>query len=59
MPKKLLFSRGNLVGIDHPMPAVASVQLIVICDFPSSITLIANEPGMVAFQTYKTQSCVL
>ncbi|XP_020089259.1 nuclear pore complex protein GP210 isoform X4 [Ananas comosus] len=42
---KLLFSRGNLVGIDHPMPAVASVQLVVICDFPSSITLIANEPA--------------
>ncbi|XP_072999237.1 nuclear pore complex protein GP210 [Typha latifolia] len=42
---RLLFSRGNLVGPDHPIPAIANVQLPVVCNFPSSITLIANEPA--------------
>ncbi|XP_008807451.2 LOW QUALITY PROTEIN: nuclear pore complex protein GP210 [Phoenix dactylifera] len=41
---KLLFSRGNLVGADHPMPAIVKVELSVICSFPSSIVLLANEP---------------
>ncbi|KAG1358954.1 hypothetical protein COCNU_08G004000 [Cocos nucifera] len=42
---KLLFSRGNLVGADHPVPAIAQVELSVICSFPSSIVLLANEPA--------------
>ncbi|KAL5991265.1 hypothetical protein ACLOJK_012172 [Asimina triloba] len=41
---KLVFSRGNLVGDGHPLPAIADVGLSLICAFPSSITLIANEP---------------
>ncbi|KAL6838421.1 hypothetical protein ACP4OV_031666 [Aristida adscensionis] len=40
---KLLFSRGNMVGKDHPVPAIAKSEFAVICDFPSAITLIANE----------------
>lgn len=43
--QKLHFSRGNLAGDDHPLPAIASTYLLVVCDIPSSITLIANEPG--------------
>ncbi|PIA51702.1 hypothetical protein AQUCO_01100520v1 [Aquilegia coerulea] len=41
---QLVFLRGNLVGEDHPLPAVEKVELSLICTFPSSITLIANEP---------------
>ncbi|XP_074574231.1 nuclear pore complex protein GP210 [Curcuma longa] len=41
---KLLFSRGNLVGDDHPNPVLAKLELFVFCAFPSSIALIANEP---------------
>lgn len=41
---KMVFSRGNLVGDDHPLPAVANVEVPLICTFPSSITLVANEP---------------
>ncbi|XP_042500148.1 nuclear pore complex protein GP210 [Macadamia integrifolia] len=41
---KLVFSRGNLVGDDHPLPAIEKVELSLMCDFPSSIALIANEP---------------
>ncbi|KAF3328130.1 nuclear pore complex protein GP210 [Carex littledalei] len=41
---KLHFSRGNLAGGDHPLPAIESTHLLVVCDIPSSITLIANEP---------------
>uniref|UniRef100_A0A0E0B6Q6 BIG2 domain-containing protein n=1 Tax=Oryza glumipatula TaxID=40148 RepID=A0A0E0B6Q6_9ORYZ len=40
---KLLFSRGNMIGKDHPEPAVSQSELAVVCDFPSAITLIANE----------------
>lgn len=40
---KLLFSRGNMVGKDHPVPAISKSEFTVICDFPSEITLIANE----------------
>jgi nuclear pore complex protein Nup210 len=40
---KLLFSRGNMIGKDHPVPAVSQSELAVVCDFPSAITLIANE----------------
>ncbi|PKA56686.1 hypothetical protein AXF42_Ash012816 [Apostasia shenzhenica] len=41
---KLLFSRGNLVGGDHPLPAIAKSEVFVRCSFPSSITLVPNEP---------------
>ncbi|KAF8692700.1 hypothetical protein HU200_039534 [Digitaria exilis] len=40
---KLLFSRGNLIGKDHTVPAIAKSEFSVVCDFPSEITLIANE----------------
>ncbi|KAK8459403.1 hypothetical protein SEVIR_2G136800v4 [Setaria viridis] len=40
---KLLFSRGNMIGKDHPVPAIAKSEFSVVCDFPSEITLIANE----------------
>nr|GMC67213.1 nuclear pore complex protein GP210 [Ipomoea batatas]GME06981.1 nuclear pore complex protein GP210 [Ipomoea batatas] len=41
---KLTFKRGNLIGNDHPLPAISEVQLLVTCSFPSSIALIADEP---------------
>ncbi|OVA20622.1 Bacterial Ig-like [Macleaya cordata] len=41
---QLVFSRGNLIGDDHPLPAIEKVELSLTCTFPSSITLIANEP---------------
>ncbi|KAG9446505.1 hypothetical protein H6P81_012633 [Aristolochia fimbriata] len=41
---KLVFSRGNLVGDGHPQPAVATVDMFLICGIPSLITLIVNEP---------------
>uniref|UniRef100_A0ACD5XVX7 Uncharacterized protein n=1 Tax=Avena sativa TaxID=4498 RepID=A0ACD5XVX7_AVESA len=40
---KLLFSRGNMIGKDHSMPAIAKSELSIVCDLPSAITLIANE----------------
>ncbi|KAK8953612.1 hypothetical protein KSP40_PGU015368 [Platanthera guangdongensis] len=42
---KILFSRGNLVGRDHPVPTIANLELSVVCSIPSSITLVANEPA--------------
>ena len=50
MTQKLLFRRGNLVGDDHPLPSVAEVWLSVTCNIPSSIVLIADEPGMHFFR---------
>lgn len=44
--QKLVFLRGNLVGIDHPLPAVAEASLSVHCRVPSSVVLIVDEPGM-------------
>ncbi|CAL5438447.1 unnamed protein product [Camellia sinensis] len=35
----------NLVGDDHPLPAVAEVGLSLRCSFPSTIVLIADEPA--------------
>uniref|UniRef100_A0A804NC43 Uncharacterized protein n=1 Tax=Zea mays TaxID=4577 RepID=A0A804NC43_MAIZE len=32
-----------MVGKDHPVPAISKSEFTVICDFPSEITLIANE----------------
>uniref|UniRef100_A0A1D1XKT8 Nuclear pore membrane glycoprotein 210-like n=2 Tax=Anthurium amnicola TaxID=1678845 RepID=A0A1D1XKT8_9ARAE len=39
----LVFSRGNLVGDDHPLPAVSTFEMALTCSFPSSITLLVNE----------------
>ncbi|CAK9176162.1 unnamed protein product [Ilex paraguariensis] len=39
----LVFKRGNLVGGDHPLPAVEEVELSLTCSVPSSILLIADE----------------
>ncbi|XP_020868269.1 nuclear pore complex protein GP210 [Arabidopsis lyrata subsp. lyrata] len=41
---KLVFLRGYLVGMDHPVPAVAEALLSVHCSFPSSVVLIVDEP---------------
>ncbi|XP_022740408.1 nuclear pore complex protein GP210 isoform X2 [Durio zibethinus] len=41
---KLVFKRGNLVGDDHPLPAIAEVSLSLACSLPSSIVVIADEP---------------
>ncbi|KAL7256965.1 hypothetical protein ACSBR1_010830 [Camellia fascicularis] len=41
---RIVFKRGNLVGDDHPLPAVAEVGLSLRCSFPSTIVLIADEP---------------
>ncbi|CAN1272932.1 Nuclear pore complex protein GP210 [Linum perenne] len=41
---KLVFKRGNLVGDEHPVPAVAEVTMFVTCSIPSSIALIIDEP---------------
>ncbi|EPS63976.1 hypothetical protein M569_10806, partial [Genlisea aurea] len=40
---KFIFRRGNLVGGDHYFPAISEVQLLLLCRFPSSIVLIADE----------------
>ncbi|XWS40691.1 hypothetical protein CRYUN_Cryun17cG0017400 [Craigia yunnanensis] len=41
---KLVFKRGNLVGDDHPLPAIAEVSLSLACSLPSSIVVIVDEP---------------
>ncbi|KAL1216051.1 Nuclear pore complex protein [Cardamine amara subsp. amara] len=41
---KLVFLRGNLVGMDHPLPAVAEASFSVHCSLPSSVVLIVDEP---------------
>ncbi|MQL88338.1 hypothetical protein Taro_020894, partial [Colocasia esculenta] len=43
LPQNLLFSRGNLVGDNHPLPTISTVEMALTCSFPSSITLIVNE----------------
>ncbi|XP_057770260.1 nuclear pore complex protein GP210 [Salvia miltiorrhiza] len=40
---RLIFRRGNLMGEDHHLPVVSEVQLLLICSFPSSIVIIADE----------------
>ncbi|KAL2529004.1 Nuclear pore complex protein [Forsythia ovata] len=40
---KLIFRRGNMIGDGHQLPAVVEVQLLLMCSFPSSIVLIADE----------------
>lgn len=40
---RIVFKRGNLIGDDHPLPAVAEAQLRLRCSFPSSIVLIVDE----------------
>lgn len=46
LKQKLVFSRGNLVGDGHLLPIIVNVEVSLMCSFPSSITLIANEPGI-------------
>ncbi|KAK4603548.1 hypothetical protein RGQ29_012174 [Quercus rubra] len=41
---KLVFKRGNLVGDDHPLPAIVEILSSLSCGHPSSIALIADEP---------------
>lgn len=41
----LTFKRGNLIGEDHPSPAIAKVELPIVCSIPSLITVIADEPA--------------
>jgi nuclear pore complex protein Nup210 len=43
-----------MVGKDHPVPAISKSEFTVICDFPSQITLIANENGTFLFFSLKT-----
>ncbi|KAI9198408.1 hypothetical protein LWI28_015299 [Acer negundo] len=38
----LVFKRGNLVGDDHPLPAISEVSLSLTCGFPSSIALLVE-----------------
>ncbi|WRX20784.1 Bacterial Ig-like domain [Theobroma cacao] len=40
----LVFKRGNLIGDDHPLPAIAEVSLSLACSLPSSIVVIVDEP---------------
>ncbi|XP_050223905.1 nuclear pore complex protein GP210 [Mercurialis annua] len=40
---KLVFKRGNMVGDDHPLPAIAEVVLSLTCSIPSSIAVIVDE----------------
>lgn len=54
MTQKLVFKRGNLVGEDHPLPALAEVTLSLTCGFPSSIALIVDEPGK--YYIYSSQT---
>ena len=49
MTQTLQFKRGNLIGDGHPTPAIAVVLVSVMCGFPSSIVLIADEPGINCF----------
>lgn len=46
LAQNLIFSRGNLVGDDHPFPAISNVEVVLACSAPSSITLVANEQCM-------------
>lgn len=45
MAQKIVFKRGNLVADDHPVPVIAEVSLSLTCGVPTSIALIADEPG--------------
>lgn len=40
---KLVFKRGNLIGDTHALPAISEAQLVLVCDFPSLIVLVADE----------------
>lgn len=59
MTQKLVFKRGNLVGDDHPLPAIAEVLLSFSCGYPSSIALIADEPGTIFFLASKFHSVTI
>ena len=59
--QRIVFKRGNLVGDDHPLLAVAEVGLSLRCSFPSTIVLIADEPGMrmIPFHQYGCRHILL
>ncbi|WCJ21095.1 Nuclear pore complex protein GP210 [Euphorbia peplus] len=40
---ELDFKRGNMVGADHPVPAIAEVKLSLTCSIPTSIAILADE----------------
>lgn len=40
---KLVFKRGNLIGINHPLPVVSEVQLSLMCYLPFSVALLVDE----------------
>ncbi|XP_065877577.1 nuclear pore complex protein GP210 isoform X2 [Euphorbia lathyris] len=40
---QLDFERGNMVGDDHPVPAIAAVKLSLTCSIPSSIAILPDE----------------
>ncbi|CAA0831085.1 Nuclear pore complex protein GP210 [Striga hermonthica] len=40
---RLVFSRGNLIGEDHRLPVVSEVKLLLVCSFPASIVILADE----------------
>ncbi|XP_031481437.1 nuclear pore complex protein GP210 isoform X2 [Nymphaea colorata] len=42
---KLVFSRGNLMGANHPVSAIARTELSLACALPASVIVIANEPA--------------
>ncbi|CAN6449269.1 unnamed protein product [Victoria cruziana] len=42
---KLIFSRGNLMGANHPVDAISRTEVSLACALPASIVVIANEPA--------------
>lgn len=53
MSQKLVFRRGNLVGNDHPVPAIEETLLSLACSYPSAVVLIVDEPGTFDFPSKK------
>lgn len=59
MIQKLVFKRGNLVGDDHALPAIGEILSSLSCGYPSSIALIADEPGTHYFLISKLHSVTI
>lgn len=59
MIQKLVFKRGNLVGDDHPLPVIVEILSSLSCGHPSSIALIADEPGTHYFLISKLHSVTI
>lgn len=47
MTQKIVFKRGNLVADDHPLPTIEEASMSLACSLPSSVVLIADEPGKI------------